>query len=180
MLEITIPAQTLYNEKTEEFIDTPETKLKLEHSLISISKWEMKYHKPFLGETAKTDAEWRDYVQMMTLTQNVDPLVYMAVTKSNLEAIKAYIDDPMTATVLSNQGSGGNPGKFITNELIYCWMTQQSIPFSCEKWHIQRLLTLINVCVNENKPPKKMDERSVLKQNAALNRARRKPSKPHI
>lgn len=177
MLEITIPATTLYNEDTLEFIDVPETTLKLEHSLLSISQWESKYKKPFLNKNdQKSENEMKDYIKMMTITQKVNPLVYECLSLSNVEAIQKYIEDPMTATVFSDKfkTGGGNMGRLITNELVYCWMTQLSIPFSCEKWHISRLLTLINVCSLENQPPKKMSQNDVLRRNASLNKARRK------
>lgn len=110
----------------------------------------------------------------MTITPNVDPEVYRGLTPELVKQISDYIDDPMTATTFTDNGSKGkNSGRVLTNEVIYCWMANYGIPFSCEKWHIARLLTLIRACSLENQPPKKMDTNTILKQNAALNKARR-------
>lgn len=179
MLEIVIPTTELFNEYTGEFLDIPATKIKLEHSLLSISKWEAKYKRPFLSKTgSKTSEEMRDYIRMMTVSQNINPMVYAGLTAENVKAIEDYIDDTMTATIISDKyKQNAANGRDITSELVYCWMVQLGIPFECQKWHIQRLLTLINVCSLENQPPKKMDRTSTLKQNAALNRMRRQAKK---
>lgn len=173
MLEITIPGKEIFNEDDCSFITTPGATIKLEHSLLSISKWEAKYKKSFLNTQDKSPTELFDYIKMMTVTPNVNPDVYTGLTEENVVEIKKYIEDPMTATTFSQQNQGPRNHEIITNELVYCWMTQLSIPFSCEKWHISRLLTLINVCSIKNQPPKKMDQKSILRQNAALNKARR-------
>lgn len=173
MLRITIPATEQWDERKQEFISTKECSLQLEHSLVSLSKWESKWHKPFLGKDEKTEEEIIDYVRCMTITQNVDPTVYYALNAKNVQAIKDYIDDPMTATTFRETGGKSN-NEIITAELIYYWMVALQIPFECQKWHLNKLLTLIRVCNIKNQPDKKMDPKQVMKQNAALNAARRK------
>jgi len=174
MLWITIPEQQLWNEIEEQFFIIPEKTIKLEHSLVSLAKWESKWKKPFLDDKKdKTKEELLDYVRCMTLTQNVDPIVYYGLTEDNLIAIKNYIDDPMTATWFSEEKNRKFERKIITAEIIYYWMVAAQIPFECEKWHLNRLITLIRVCGEKNKPKKKMSSRDILSRNAKLNAARR-------
>lgn len=175
MLRITIPSRDdLWDESKGEFVVSKEQKLVLEHSLVSLSKWEAKWCKPFLSKQEKTAEETIDYIRCMTLTQDVDPEVYYFLTDDNIREINAYIDAPMTATWFSNSNAGKQNRKQITAELVYYWMIALNIPFECQKWHLNRLLTLIRVCEAENSPPKKMSRREILSQNAALNAARRK------
>lgn len=174
MLTIVIPAVEMYNEETNEFIQTKEQTLQLEHSLVSLSKWESKWNKPFLTNNQKTTAETLDYIRCMTITQNIDPIVYNRLSRSNIEAINKYIDAPMTATTFSEQGNGSKSREIVTSELIYYWMISLNIPMECQKWHLNRLLTLIRVCNVKNTPPKKMGRRELMNRNAALNAARRK------
>lgn len=174
MLEITIPKGEAYNEATGEFIYTKEQTLKLEHSLVSISKWESKWHKPFLTKQPKTREEEIDYFKTMTLTQNVDPVVYEFITKDIAGNINNYIDNPMTATTFSKRETGGGNGEQVTSELIYYWMVSLNIPFECQKWHLNRLLTLIRVCNVKNQLPKKMSKSELMSRNAAINAARRR------
>ena len=174
MLEITIPATELWDEINEEFITTKEQTLRLEHSLVSLSKWESKWCKPFLSKTNKTDEEMLDYVRCMTLTQNVPDEVYRCLTDDNIRKIYEYIDAPMTATWFNDDKTKGTSrGEQTTSELIYYWMIALNIPFECQKWHLNRLLTLIRVCNIKNQPPKKMSKRDIMSRNAALNAARR-------
>lgn len=173
MLAIVIPAREQWDENRGEFITSPEQKLVLEHSLVSISKWESKWHKPFLSKIEpKTFEETIDYIKCMTLTQNVNPNVYYNITNENLDAITEYINNPMTATRIKSENTRKNR-EIVTSELIYYWMISQNIPFECQKWHLNRLLTLIQVCSEKNKPPKKMSRSAVMKNNASLNAARR-------
>ena len=173
MLRITIPAAELWDELKEEFIYTKEQTLQLEHSLVSLSKWESKWCKPFLGKGTKTAEEILDYVRCMTLTQNVDPDVYMYLTKENIEQINRYIEAPMTATWFSEDQHAKPNREIVTAEVIYYWMIALNIPFECQKWHLNKLLTLIRVCNVKNQPPKKMSKRDIASRNAALNAARR-------
>ena len=176
MLQITIPASEQWDEKKEEFVTTKEQTLKLEHSLISLSKWESKWCKPFLSNKEKSYEEILDYIKCMTLTKNVDPEVYNVLTNENIKEINDYIMAPMTATTFSENGVRKKVNNEIfTSEVIYYAMTAYNIPFeNCEKWHLNRLITLIRVCGIKNEPSKKMSKRSIMSQNAALNAARRK------
>lgn len=174
MLRITIPATELWDEQNNEFIQCKEQTLQLEHSLVSLSKWESKWNKPFLTKAEKTSEETLDYVRCMTVTQNVKADVYDRLTRQNIIEINEYIDAPMTATTFSNEKKGGLHGEQITSELIYYWMVALQIPFECQKWHLNRLITLIKICNIKNSPNKKQSRRDRLSHNAALNAARRK------
>lgn len=182
MLTITIPKTRLWDSKKEVFINTKEHTLSLEHSLVSISKWEAKWHKPFISDEKKTQDQTVDYIKFMTLTQNIDDAVYNALTKQNFEEISAYIENKMTATWFSeNKNQPNVPGKkeVITSELIYYWMIALEIPFECQKWHLNRLLTLIKVCnakakAANSKKGSNVNKREILSNNAELNAARRK------
>ena len=174
MLTITIPSMELYDGEKNEFIHTKEYVLQLEHSLVSISKWEAKWCKTFLSKKEKTYEETIDYIKCMTITQNVDPVVYSYLSKENIEQINNYISAPMTATWFSNENNGGMNREQVTSELIYYWMIAMNIPFECQKWHLNRLLTLIRVCNIKNQSPKKMSKSEIMSRNAALNAARRK------
>lgn len=173
MLTITIPSRELYDEETSTFRSTKTQTLQLEHSLISLSKWESKWCKPFLTPDNKSTEETIDYIKCMTITQNVDPEVYDYLTADNIRAINEYIEAPMTATTFrENKQSGGNK-EITTSELIYYWMISYNIPMECQKWHLNRLLTLVRVCNIKNTPPKKMNKRDIINQYASLNAARR-------
>lgn len=172
MLQITIPKFELFNEDTQEFIQVKEQTLCLEHSLVSVSKWEAKWKKPFLGTPISSMNELADYIKCMTITQNVNDLCYFGLTKENLSFVKVYIDDPMTATTFKNTQLAHNK-EVITSEIIYYWMIELSIPFECQKWHLNRLLSLIRVCSIKNTPPKKMSRKEALVQQSRLNAARR-------
>ena len=174
MLQITIPGIELWDESREIFTQTKEQTLQLEHSLVSLSKWESKWGKAFLSKQEKTYEETIDYIKCMTITQNVDPNVYNCLSKSIIDKITEYIEAPMTATYFSKEQSSGNSREQVTSELIYYWMIALNIPFECQKWHLNRLLTLIRVCNIKNQPPKKMSKRAIMSRNAALNAARRK------
>ena len=174
MLKISIPDSEFWDESRQEFIEVKGTTLQLEHSLVSISKWESKWCKPFISKDSKTVEETIDYIKCMTITQNVDPNVYLALTNDNIREINEYIDYPMTATTIRDDKRGSNNGEMITSELIYYWMISLQIPVEFQKWHLNRLLTLIKVCNIKNAPPKKMSNREILSRNASLNAARRK------
>lgn len=171
MLEIIVPGREFFDEDKNEFVTTKPTKLTLEHSLISLSKWESKWEKPFLSSD-KTVPETIDYIRCMTLTQNVDPLVYNALNNENVQAVIKYIESPMTATKVKSQKHARN-SETVTAELIYYWMIALNIPFECQKWHLNKLLTLIEVCSVKNQPQKKMSKSEILRSNRELNAARR-------
>lgn len=174
MLKIQVKGRELFDEETLTFISAKDTVLQLEHSLISLAKWESKWHKPFLNNEQKTEEEMRDYIRCMTITQNVDPDVYYCMSEENLLEVKKYMEDPMTATWFNDKNNPKSRQKAVTAELIYYWMITLGIPLEWEKRHLNRLLTLIRVCNNENAPKKKMSRKDVYKQNAALNEARKK------
>ena len=174
MLRIIVPGEEFWNTKTEEFVYGKETVLQLEHSLVSISKWESRWNQAFLGKEKKTSEQLLDYIRCMTLTQNVDPRVYLRLTTDNISSIKAYIDSPMTATVFYSDDEKRQSRETVTSELIYYWMVAFAIPFECQKWHLNRLLTLIRICNIKNTPPKKRSQREIMQRNAKLNAQRRK------
>lgn len=173
MLQIVIPGDELFNEQTSEFTYLKATTLQLEHSLVSLSKWESKWCKPFLGKEKKTSEETLDYIRCMTITQNVDPEVYNHIPPEVFTQIDDYIKAKMTATWFSDNQNTPRSREVITAELIYYWMIAQNIPFECQKWHLNRLLTLIKVCNIKNQPQKKMGRKEMLHSRAALNAARR-------
>lgn len=173
MLEIIIPGREHYDETSMEFIYTQDKCLRLEHSLVSISKWESKWNRPFLSNSDMTVEELIDYIRCMTITPNIDDDVYKRVTEQNIREINEYIDSPMTATTFNN--TNNTPSReIITSEIIYYWMITFNIPFECEKWHLNRLLTLIKVCNVKNNPPKKMGKQELLNRNKMLNAERKK------
>lgn len=173
MLKVTIPSIELYDEVNNEFISSKEQVLQLEHSLVSLSKWEAKWKKPFLSKEEKTNEETIDYIRCMTITQNVNEDVYKCIPENIIKQITDYIDDDMTATTFSNQKKPINR-EIITAEIIYYQMIALNIPFECQKWHLKKLLTLIIVCNIKNSPPKKMGKRELASRNTELNAARKK------
>lgn len=175
MLEITIPFTEFYDEVNNEFITIKEQKLTLEHSLVSLSKWESRWCKPFLSKEKMTEEESLDYIRCMTLDEKVPPEIYTAIPDSVIKTISEYIAKPMTATWFSDNGKKGrkNNSRVVTAERIYCWMIALNVPSEYETWHLNRLLTLIRVCDEENKPPKKRSAKSILDDYAAINNANR-------
>lgn len=182
MIEIVIPEQhyELFNEKTEEFlppINIKETRIQLEHSLISLKKWEQKWHKPFLGKTDQLSYdEITDYIRCMTLSHGVDPEIYHWMPKEVIEEILEYIKDPMTATWFRDDklvGAQKSSREVITAEIIYYWMITLNIPVEFQKWHLNQLLTLIKVVSIKNGKSKKVDAKTAAQERAALNAKRR-------
>lgn len=177
MLDIYIPPKEFYDEDTETFIYPSGGMLHLEHSLISLSKWEMKWGKPFLDHRiSKTREESTDYVRCMTVGKELDSLTYATIQDNQMDIINDYIGAPMTATWFSktNENGRGMSREIITNELIYYWMIQFQIPFECEKWHLNRLMTLIRVCnIKQAGPGKKMSKRELMERNTRLNAERK-------
>lgn len=177
MLRIEVPDQDYFDEDVNEFVDVKGQTLLLEHSLISISKWEMKWHEPFLGDKEHTPEQTTDYVRCMCICPVHDEKIFSHLPPEVIERVNAYISDPMTATwfVSKRGGSHRAPSRdVITNELVYYWMIAYNIPFDpCEKWHFARLMTLIRVCQNKSETPKKMSKRELASRNAALNAQRK-------
>jgi len=178
MLTIHIPARELWDEVNEVFIVTKGATLTLEHSLVSVSKWEAKWKKPFLGDKPRTREETIDYIRCMTITQHVDPDIYRNIDNATIRAVNAYINDKMTATWFSEkQDKRPSRKKIVTSEVIYSWMVSLGIPFECQKWHLNRLLTLVRVCDANNagnSPQKKQNKKQMAAERAALNAQRRK------
>lgn len=174
MLEIVIKGREMWDETKEMFLVTKTQTLRLEHSLVSLSKWESKWNKPYLTKEKKSTEESIDYIKCMTISQNVNPDIYNCITSKQMKEIFDYINSPMTATVFSKKEKKSFNREQITAELIYYWMISLNIPFECQKWHLNRLMTLIQVCNIKNEPHKKMSQRDLMRRNTALNAARRK------
>ena len=175
MLIIDIPETESFNSITNEFVYIKEQTLQLEHSLLSISKWEAKWKKPFISEQ-KTREETIDYIRCMCITKGVDDAVFDNLPPKAIQQVQSYIDDSMTATTINNSRPDNRRGKkeIITSEIIYYWMIIYGVPFECEKWHLNRLLTLIRVCDIKQSPGKTMGKNEIYQQNRALNEARKK------
>lgn len=174
MLQIIVPDTELFNEADNTIMPVKGDVLQLEHSLISISKWESKWHKPFLTKGCKTDEEVLDYIKCMTLNRNVDPDIYARLSNENLRQVKAYIDNPMTATTIPKDSNTKTNRETITSELIYYWMIALNIPPEYQKWHLNRLITLIDVCSFKNSPKKRRGpRRDMLAERARLNAERK-------
>lgn len=176
MLNITVPARKLWDEKNEQFLYVKETVLMLEHSLISLSKWEETWHIPFLGKEKHTAEQMIDYIRCMTLNKTVDPNVYLCLTAKNYQAITEYINAQRTASHVEHRNpKRKTSGEQVTSELIYYWMSSLQIPYDpCQKWHLSRLLALIDIADAKNNPDnkKKMPMKDVMSRNKALNEAR--------
>lgn len=173
MLQIVIPALEYWDEKKEMFVSEKEQVLQLEHSLISLSKWESKWCKSFLSTKELSREENMDYIRCMTITKNVSPDTYKRLTNQHIDQINEYIKAPMTATTFREGRGAKGRKRIITAELIYYWMVAFNIPVEFQKWHLNRLLTLIRVCEIENSPKKKQSANDILRENAALNAARK-------
>lgn len=177
MLRITVPGGEYFDESTSQFLYGKDVDLQMEHSLISISKWEAKWHKAYLTNKEKTPEEQLDYFRCMTINK-VDPEVYDRLTARNIEEIMQYINEPMTA-YHPNRFKGGEggikKGDTMISELIYYYMIMLGIPFECEKWHFNKLMALIEVCLVKNgSGSKTMSKRDLNRRNSALNASRRK------
>ena len=175
MLQLTITPPEQWDSKNRVFVYPEGKVLTLEHSLVSLSKWESKWCKPFISHEKKTHEESIDYIRCMTITQNVDPKIYDYVSAENLKEVEQYIEAPMTATWFAEEKNVGPKNREqITSELIYYWMIALDIPSEYQKWHLNRLLTLIRVCNVKNQKPKKMSQKELMNRNRALNEARKK------
>ena len=175
MLQIAVPLGPEYwDEEKEEFIEPKTATLQLEHSLISLSKWEAKWCKAFLSKKELSAEEILDYIKCMTITPNVKPEVYGFLTTDNIDAIVKYINAPMTATTVRDNNRSKINNEIVTSELIYHWMIELQIPFECQKWHLNRLTTLIKVRIAKTTKAKPMSRAEIMRNNAALNAARRK------
>ena len=177
MLIVMVGAPEGFNDTTNEFVEleggTPVT---FEHSLVSLSKWESKYEKPFLAPGDKTSEEILDYIRMMIISPDVSEETFSTLTQTNLNTINDYITSSQTATTFPNHDKPSGrrgPTETITSELVYYWMVSHQIPFECQHWHLNRLLTLIRVCNVKNSKPKKMSKSEIAARNRELNAQRR-------
>ena len=187
MLTLTIPGKQNWDPVKQEFLYTAPVELKLEHSLLSLAKWESKWHIPFLSNAgAMTREQGLDYLRCMTVSKGVPPEVYTRLTREQCDALNAYMNDPATATWFRGERKPNEPppadtrprrrtgsGTETTAEVIYSQMFQLGIPKECEKWHLNRLLTLIRVCQESQNPPKKMRSREWAAERKALNEKRK-------
>lgn len=177
MLSLSINIPERWDEKSNLFIKPEKVVIKLEHSLLSISKWEMIYEKPFLDNKKKTFEETINYIKCMTIGE-VNPVVYDYISNDNINIIIQYIGDKMTATTINDKDKRVNR-ETITSEIIYYWMISFGIPMECQEWHLNRLLTLIKICSVKNAPPKKMSKNEILSRNKSLNKSRLKKFNTH-
>lgn len=174
MLRIKVPlTPEEWDEEHEIFIDPVYQPLDLEHSLVSLSKWESKWCKTFLSKKEKTDEEVLDYIKCMTITPDVNPDVYNHLSRENFEQINDYINAPMTAVHFSEENSGRSSREAITSELIYNWMMDLNVPFECQNWHLNRLVSQIRVRSIKNQPPRRMSQGEIMSRNRQLNEERK-------
>lgn len=173
MLEIKVPARSYFNESIQEFVDFDEVDLKLEHSLISLDKWESEFEMPFL-ETKLNSEQMVFYIKCMSI-KPIEESVLRTLPSDVITQITDYIDKPMTATTINDNSSGKH--EVMTSEIIYYMMIKLGIPFECQKWHLNKLITLIRVCSVKDGPQKKMSKKEIMAQNRALNEARKKKLK---
>ncbi len=174
MLTIIVRGPEMFDESTNEFITQGDVVLELEHSLVSLSKWESFYEKPFLGQVTKTSEEVIEYIKFMTLTKEVPEETFLKLSETNFQEIDNYLNAKMTATWFNEMPGAPKSREVITSELIYYWMTVFNIPFECETWHLNRLFTLIRICNVKQAKPKKMSRSEAAARQRSLNEQRKK------
>jgi hypothetical protein len=174
MLKIVVPGIEAFDNAASQFVTQGEFVLELEHSLVSLSKWESKYEKVFLTKETKTDEEVRGYVRAMTLTPDVPEEVFQKLSEENFEQINQYIDAKMTATrIYELHEAPKTKQETVTAELIYYWLVAFQIPWEAQYWHLNRLFTLIRLCSVKAEKPKKMSKGELIRRNRELNAQRR-------
>ncbi len=173
MLKLTVLGQELYNEVTEEFSTQPDVVLELEHSLVSLSKWESKNQKPFLAPGEKTPEEIIDYISCMIISPEVNSEILFRMSQQNLEDIRNYIDSKQSATTFGEMPQRPSRVEVVTSELIYYWMVAFTIPPEYQYWHLNRLFALIRICNVKNSKPKPMSKNEIAMRNREINEQRR-------
>jgi hypothetical protein len=173
MLTLTLPAVESFDEVKNEFVYSEETIIELEHSLFSLSKWEQKFEKPFLGNEAKTTEETIGYIKAMTVTPNVPPEVYQRITNSQFQEINDYIEAKMSATWFNERPNPKHSREIVTAEIIYYWMNELKIPLEFEHRHLSHLFTMIKVANQKNSPEKKMNKRDMVAERNRINAERK-------
>lgn len=171
-LKITIPVVELFDPKTGMFSYSKGATFAIEHSLVSLSKWEQKWEKPFINQEHTVD-EFNDYIRCMTITQNVDPDVYNNIPDTIRKQVQEYMERKMSAAIIKDDPSAKHSTRFLTADLIYAWMVELRVPFECQKWHLNRLLTLIRIVNIDQKPQKKGNKGASAREHHAINQARR-------
>lgn len=173
MLRIEIGGSEYYDEVENRIIKIPAKVACLEHSLRSIAKWESKWNVPFLSNKEKTREQSIDYIRCMETTGRTDLSFIDYITQEQINQISEYINANMTATTINRRGSKRQSREIVTAEIVYFWMIQYEIPSEYDKWHFNRLLTLIEVCSIKSGPQQKMGHKEQMAQQRALNEARR-------
>jgi hypothetical protein len=173
MLKLIVPGTEYFNDETETFESVGDFELELEHSLVSLSKWESKFQKPFLSPNDKTPEELLGYVEAMIISPIYPPDIFVRLSKDNINSINEYIESNQSATTFGSMPERKGRGEIITSELIYYWMVAFTIPFECEYWHLNRLFALIRICNIKNSKPKKMSRNEIANRNRELNAIRR-------
>lgn len=173
MLRIIIEGEESFNAEDNTFSTADDVVIDLEHSLMSLSKWESEFGKPFLSSGVKSSEEIFGYLKHMIVTPNADPDALLGCSQKNIDMIQEYIESSQSATTFGMMPERRGPGEIITSELIYYWMLSFNIPFECQHWHLNRLFALIRICNIKNSKPKKMSRSELAQRNAELN-ARRK------
>jgi hypothetical protein len=173
MLRITVTMSESFDEEKQEFLS--ETfDLELEHSLVSVSKWESIWEKPFLVQEDKTPEEVFSYIECMILNPDPPPEIVYKLSERDLKVVHDHIASKATATWFNEQKVAGRSSETFTSELIYFWMSSFAIPFEAENWHLSRLLTLIRIHNVKNQKPKKMNRNEMAAQRRAENERRKK------
>lgn len=176
MLKLILPKVENWDSKKQEFVYDQEVTLELEHSLVTLSKWESKWEKPFLGPEIKSTEETIDYIRCMTLTPDVPPETYHRLSSTHFTQVNSYIDSKMSATWFNEAAGAGKASRsreIITAEIIYYWLDEFKINWEAQHWHLNRLFTLVKVHNQKNVPEKKMSRRDMLSERNRLNAQRK-------